>query len=131
MRDDVRVPTPQSQDQIAALCDALVGQRITLLQVLGINALKSLRPSPDDLVGERIEAVDVSGRIVTFSADAHTVTIDLQRTGKLVALSHPQPYLPGTGSMPTVRLITEGGGLDLTEPAKTKRISVSLADRVK
>lgn len=113
------------------ICASLSGQRITLLQVLGINALKSLRPSPDDLVGDVIETTDLSGRVLTIHTEAHTVTIDLQRTGKLASLPHPEPYQTGSGSLPTVRLITEGGGLDMREPAKTKRISVSIASRVK
>lgn len=125
------VESVQGPEDIEGLCARLHGKRITLLQVLGINALKALTPGPDDLVGGVIDSSDVSDRILTLHTGAHTITFDLQRTGKVVWVSDPEPYRLAPGAMPTVRLITDDGGLDLTEPTKTKRITVAVTNRMK
>lgn len=121
----------QDAGEIRGICDRLHGRRIDLLQVIGINALKSIRPGPDDLVGEVIEGSDYSDRILALCTDTYRIKIDLQRTGKVVWLNAPEPYKLAPGPMPTVRLITDGGGLDLIEPARTKRITVAVTDRLK
>lgn len=100
-----------------------------LLQVLGINSLKSLSPTLDGLVGDTVEGVDVVERILTLRTSRHLITFDLQRTGKVVWLSSSEPFRAGSGPMPTVRLIANDGALDLTEPAKTKRITVVVSER--
>ena len=73
------------------------------------------------------------GRIVTVRTTNLSITFDLQRTGRLLWLESAEPYryVAGT-SRPTVRLLlADGSGLDLTEPAKTKRISVTLVAKEK
>lgn len=102
------------------------------LQVLGINTLKSVLPLPDALVGETVTGSEVAERTFRLVTADYEITVDLQRTGKVVWLDAAQPYrlVPGS-ARPTVRLLLAGGtGLDLTEPAKTKRITVTLANRV-
>ncbi|MEU4603492.1 hypothetical protein AB0F43_10980 [Kribbella sp. NPDC023972] len=120
--------TVQSEEEIRDLLTRLVGEKITGFQVLGINSLKSLAPPPDAVVGEVVSAIEVAGRILRLQTIAVTVTVDLQRVGKLVWLKAAEPFRHSPGvPMPTVRLLLEGGaGLDLTEPAKTKRITVAL-----
>ena len=97
--------------------------------MLGINSLKSLVPMPDALTGQRITGTAVAERMVTVHTATLSITFDLQRTGRLVWLDSAEPYrLVAGASRPTVRLIlADGSGLDLTEPAKTKRITVALA----
>lgn len=119
----------QSSDEIASIIDRLNGTRITLLQVLGINSLKSLATPLDALVGEAITESEVTERIVTIRTSGHALVFDLQRTGKVVWLGSSEPFRLGTGPMPTVRLATDHGSVDLTEPAKTKRITVVVTER--
>ncbi len=49
VRDDVHVPTNQNQDQITAICANLIGQRITLLQVLGDQCAQVAATEPGRL----------------------------------------------------------------------------------
>lgn len=105
------------------------GERIANLQVLGINSLKSFSPMPDALVGEQITGSTVSDRTLTIETSNHRIGVDLQRTGRLVWLAAALPYALGASdSRPTIRLVlASGAGLDLTEPAKTKRITIRLS----
>lgn len=123
------MPAIQSAEQIQELLDRLRGREIAKLQVLGINSLKSLSPTPEALTGEIVSGSDVVDRILTVRTANLSITFDLQRTGRLVWLESAEPYrlVAGT-SRPTVRLLlADGSGLDMTEPAKTKRITVALA----
>jgi hypothetical protein len=131
VRKNAAVASVQTADQIASTLERLHRKRIALLQVLGINALKSLTPPLDALIGEVIEGSAVADRILTLHTSGHVVTLDLQRTGKVVWLASSEPFRPAAGPMPTVRLITEDGTVDLTEPTKTKRITVVVEERAK
>lgn len=124
VRQDALVASAQTADEIVSTIGRLRGRRIILLQVLGINSLKSLTPRLDALVGDTIEASEFVGRILTLRTSGHRVMFDLQRTGKVIWLRSSNEFRLGAGPMPTVRLITDGGTVDLTEPAKTKRITV-------
>jgi hypothetical protein len=118
----------QSSAEIISLLERLKGQRIGALQVLGINSLKTFSPPPEALVGEVVTAVDVVERTVGVYTATHLISFDLQRTGRVVLLESAEPYqhVAGVGR-PTVRLLmADGSGLDLTEPAKTKRITVTI-----
>lgn len=129
MRQDGLVALTQTADDIVSITGRLIGRRITILQVLGINSLKSLTPPVDAVVGDTVEGVDVAERAFTLRTSRHMITFDLQRTGKVLWLSSSDPFRAGSGPMPTVRLITNDGSIDLTEPAKTKRITVMVNDR--
>lgn len=121
----------QSQHEIDSLLQRLKGREIEAFQVLGINSLKSVSPQPDALVGEVIEETEPNNRLFTLKTTSHEVVFDLQRAGRLVWLEKAEPYtVASQSSRPTVRLIfTDGQGLDLTEPARTKRITISVAMR--
>ncbi|MFZ4240708.1 hypothetical protein ACOZGD_36795 [Streptomyces murinus] len=123
--------TIQSAAEIAPLLDRIKGQKITALQVLGINSLKSLSPSPEALSGEVVTATDIVERIINIKTASHIISIDLQRTGRVVLLEAAEPYRLVVGTVrPTVRLLmNDESGLDLTEPAKTKRITVTISAR--
>lgn len=126
------MPAIQTPDEIQSLLTQLEGQKIAALQVLGINSLKSMVPMPDALSGEAVESASVADRFVTVVTGAYKIVFDLQRTGKLVWRPEAVPYAKSTGSpRPTVRVVLANGqGLDLTEPAKTKRITVTISTRV-
>jgi hypothetical protein len=121
----------QTADEIQAILNRTHGQVIDLLQVLGVNSLKTIDPPTDDLVGTTIRTSRVSGRSFCLVTEEFEVTVDLERTGKAVWLDATQPYQFSPGApRPTVRLIFQGGsGIELTEPAKTKRITVRLSRR--
>lgn len=123
--------TIQTHDEIRDILARLEGEEIATLQVLGINSLKSLSPTPEAVAGDVIESTSVAGRLVVAMTSSHQIAFDLQRTGRLVWLSEAEPYVMAAGSSrPTVRLVLANGqGLDLTEPAKTRRITVNLATR--
>lgn len=121
----------QTPEEIKTILARLEGQRIVNLQVLGVNSLKSFSPPLDALTDDAIEGYAVSDRLLTLTTTRHRVAFDLQRTGKLVWLPRAEPYSVAAGSVrPTVRLLLgDGQGLDLTEPAKTKRITVTVSAR--
>lgn len=121
----------QSKVEIQGLLTRLKGREITTLQVFGVNSLKSVSPTPDPLAGELIESTNVEERFFTVTTAGHQMVFDLQRTGKLVWLKSATPYVATAGSpRPTVRLIlSDGQGIDLTEPARTKRVTIPLAKR--
>lgn len=125
------MPATQTYDEIQSLLTRVEGQTILTLQVLGINSLKSISPMPDALAGDVITSASANDRLITVLTADHQLVFDLQRTGKLVWLASAVPYVMAPGSTrPTLRLIfANGQGLDLTEPAKTKRISVTISTR--
>lgn len=128
LRNDSCMAAPQSTNEILALLQRLVGESVSEFQVLGINSLKSVVPTPADLVGSKITGVSASGRDLTITLGGISAAVDLQRTGRLVWLNVAVPARVGQPNLPTVRLILgSGSGMDFTEPAKTKRISVTLS----
>jgi hypothetical protein len=125
----VVVPAVQSPREInELLAGHLVGRAIRQLQVLGVNSLKTVTPHPDVLVGAEVRSAHCEDRIITISTAAHKVRIDLQRTGRVAWFSDAEAWRASSRApLPSVRLLLgDGTGLDLNEPAKTKRISVSL-----
>ena len=117
----------QSTDEVLELLMLLVGETVAELQVLGINSLKSVVPSPADLIGQPITGVSADNRLATLQMGALTATVDLQRTGKVHWLDAAERARIGRTALPTLRLIlASGAGMDFSEPAKTKRISVQI-----
>lgn len=118
----------QSQQEIHDILDRIVGETVSGLQVLGINSLKSVTPAPADLTGLRIESAAAEDRVLELRTRAHSVTLDLQRTGRLVWHEAPLSRAINLAVRPTVRLLLESGSaVDFTEPAKTKRITVRIS----
>lgn len=117
----------QSTNELLDLVGPAVGDSIAELQVFGVNNLKSVSPSPIDAVGSTVLDASVADRTLRIDAGSYVITFDLQRTGKLVWLATADRARIGQANLPTVRLLlASGAGLDLTEPAKTKRISVHI-----
>jgi hypothetical protein len=117
----------QTTDELLQVLDRLVGESVAQFQVLGVNSLKSVVPSPSDLVGSKVLSVSAAERHLTLEIGPFTASVDLQRTGRLQWLDAAEPAQIGHPSLPTIRLILESGaGLDFSEPAKTKRISVKI-----
>lgn len=123
------VPPVQSPRDISDLLAAhLVGRSIRQLQVLGINSLKTITPSPDVLVGEQVHSASCEERVIVISTSACEVRLNLQRTGSVKWLKRADAWQVSSGiPLPSARLLLDdGSGIDFTEPAKTKRITVSL-----
>jgi hypothetical protein len=120
------VQTPREIDDLLAA--QLAGRSIRQLQVLGVNSLKTVTPSADQLVGEQVCSTRCQERVIAISTAAYEIRIDLQRTGRVTWLKEADAWQLSSGiPLPTVRLLVDdGSGLDFTEPAKTKRITVSL-----
>lgn len=121
---------PQSMSEILTLLQRLVGESVSQFQVLGVNSLKSVLPTPQDLVGSTITAVSADEGDLTITLGDVSAAVDLQRTGRLVWLDAAPSARIGQPNCPTLRLILQSGSaLDFTEPARTKRISVTLSSR--
>jgi hypothetical protein len=120
------VQSPREIDDL--LTGQLVGRSIRQLQVLGVNSLKTLTPPADALVGERVRGARCEDRVIGISTAAFEIRIDLQRTGRVTWLKSADAWRLSSGvPLPSARLLLDDGtGLDFTEPAKTKRITVTL-----
>ena len=110
------------------LTDRLVGASARAFQVLGVNALKTVQPTTDAVIGQRVVEVDIQGRQVQISTLELHVIIDLARTGRVACFDLAEPWIPTDRTpAPTIRLLLDnGGGVDFAEPARTKRITVSI-----
>jgi len=120
------VQTPREIDDL--LAEQLIGRSIRQLQVLGVNSLKTVTPSAGELVGEQVRSAHCEERVIAMSTAAYQIRVDLQRTGRVTWLKCADAWQLSSGvPLPTVRLLLDdGSGLDFTEPAKTKRVTVSL-----
>lgn len=121
--------TPREIDDL--LAEQLTGRSIRQLQVLGVNSLKTVTPSTAELVGEQVVSTRCEGRVIAVSTAAYEIRVDLQRTGRVTRLEGADAWQASSGvPLPTVRLLLDDGtGLDFAEPAKTKRITVSLQSK--
>ena len=97
--------------------------------MLGINSLKTVTPAVGELVGQQVRSARCDGRIIAISTAAYEMRVDLQRTGRVTWLKSADAWQLSSGvPLPTVCLLLDDStGLDFTEPAKTKRVTVSLA----
>ena len=123
------VPTVQSPREIDdLLAGQLVGRSIRQLQVLGVNSLKTVTPSTDALVGKQVRRARCEDRVIVILTTSHKIRIDLQRTGRVSCLVSADVWQVSSGvPLPSIRLLLDDGtGVDFTEPAKTKRITISL-----
>jgi len=123
-------PRPQSSEDLR---EHIVGKEVSSLHVYGINSLKSIAPAPADLAGKVATGVSASadGRQIEIQVDGATITIDLARAGTATPLTDAQPWMPsGRATPPTARLIfADGSGMDFKEPARTKRITLTIRER--
>lgn len=124
--------TSQSAEDMAAILrKCVVGRAIRTLQVLGINALKTVDPPPTALEGLIVVDVAVRDRLVEITSETCGIDVDLARTGRIKWLETAQAWTPKDATpAPTLRLLlTDGSAVDFTEPARTKRISASIRSR--
>jgi hypothetical protein len=117
----------QSADSFLEILNRVVGERVAELQVMGVNSLKSVAPPPSDLAGLEITGVGLEACVITIDMGSHHATIDLQRAGRLHWLARAERAKIGLPNLPTIRLLLHSGaGLDFREPAKTKRIAITI-----
>jgi len=114
----------------SALHDLVVGKDLAGLYVYGINSLKTVDPPLSQVAIDKTVdlSIDEEARSLKVVLERHTFAIDLARTGTAVLLSAALPWSPSDGTaMPTIRFIfSDGSGMDLREPAKTKRITITI-----
>lgn len=123
--------TAQDAGAIEAIFrDHLIGRAIRALQVVGVNSLKTVTPGPEAVSGADISAVRVELPAIEIAAGAFNLHVHLARTGRVTWLEQAGEWSASERTPPpTIRLLIDAGGaLDFREPAKTKRITVSILD---
>ena len=114
-----------SADLAALHVQHLDGQSVAQFLVHGINSLKSMEAPLAVLAGQTIGSLTAIGdAMFELAIGEYALAVDLQRTGVAVWADSASPWSFGQPSMPTGQLLLEdGGGINFSEPAKTKRIS--------
>jgi hypothetical protein len=116
---------------LGALRTHIDGKTIAFVQVCGINSLKTVDPPLPALAGDVVVdlVTDEQARSLHVVLGNHVLILDLARTGTATTLQSATTWSPTDGQpMPTVRIgFTDHTGLDLKEPAKTKRITLTIA----
>lgn len=131
VRQDAVVPAVQTPHEIDELLSPLIGRSISRLQVLAPNALKTVLPDPGTLTGALVIATICAGRVIKISTTSCALVINLERTGRVDWTKTADAWGPVSGTpQPTARLLFDDRpGLNFIEPAKTKRITISLLAR--
>jgi hypothetical protein len=91
--------------------------------------LMTVSPSADDLVGEQVRSAHCEERVVVISTTAYEIRVDLQRTRCVTWLEKRRclAAIERSASFHRGQLLSDNGSrLGFTEPAKTKRVAVSL-----
>ena len=121
------VPAAKTINDIETLLRAkVIGRSVRVLEIYGINSLKTVQPPLSSLNGQLItDAVATPDRTVALLLGEFEVQIDLQRTGHVEWTALGDGWTPSSGvSMPTGRLIlADATSIDFREPARTKRIT--------
>src|SRR4051794_25470955 len=117
----------EEMDDARAL-QSYVGAVIVEVQVLAPNALTTVDPPLIELAGKTIQQViwDEPHRWMVVECEGLAVDFDLARSGRIRPLKSADRWRPGQPSAPTIRIITDRGSLDFSEPGRTKRIRMSI-----
>ena len=91
------VQSPREIDDL--LAGHLVGRSIRQLQVLGVNTLKTISPSADELVGEHVRNAYCEERVIAISTTAYEIRVDLQRTGRVTWLQSAGAWQLSSGGL--------------------------------
>jgi formamidopyrimidine-DNA glycosylase len=108
---------------LAERCDAaLAGRAVTAVRVLGFSSLKTVAPSPDALVGERLAGVSSRGKFLCwrFSNDM-CLLCHLGNAGRLDLEAPPNPGAP-RGAV--LRLTLAGRAALLREHGRERRAGI-------
>jgi formamidopyrimidine-DNA glycosylase len=117
---------PEVEALAGFLRENAVGHKITRVDVVTINALKTFSPPVTELVGREITAIDRYGKFLDLVCgdDLHLV-IHLARAGWLrwnTGMSDKPPR-PGRGPLAMRVHFGDGLGFDLTEAGTQKRLA--------
>jgi formamidopyrimidine-DNA glycosylase len=75
---------PEMQALAERLDDAFAGAAIDKFEMLGFTALKTVEPSPDQLVGSRVTGIGRRGKYLVFSLDGGVrILVHLSQAGRL------------------------------------------------
>lgn len=126
------VPLIRDQLEVLRVLESgVVGKEIVLLEILGINALKTVAPAPSAVAGESVVGLrfDGGGRL-QLECRQLMIEVDFARTGGIEVSKSLSPWRPeGTRIPPTGRLLlVDGSGVDFKEPGRTKRITFAIRE---
>lgn len=86
---------PQMQALAERLDAALAGSTLTRIDLLGFSSLKTVAPSPDDLLGRRVASVTRRGKFALFClSDGFRVAVHLSQAGRVDLEAPPKQTRP-------------------------------------
>lgn len=132
MVHDGDVPELPEVESLARFLDErLSGRTVRAVHVPGLSALKTVRPTPQDLVGRRVRTVTRHGKWLDLATEdgPHLLT-HLSRAGWVRWYDAvPGTVLrPGRGPIALRLVADDGAGFDLTEAGTRKRLAVHVVD---
>jgi hypothetical protein len=119
----------QSPEEITTLLGHSEGASIIAIQVLGINTLKTVMPSPEFLqLGSKIVNSQCHDRLVRIETEGYCLLIDLQRVGRVSRIAKAERWeMASRSPQPTmIVFLSDGSGYEFREASKTKRITLSI-----
>lgn len=117
---------PEVESLRRFLADRMVGRTISRIDVVAINALKTVDPSPETLYALPVRAVDRHGKFLDIDAGRAHLVIHLARAGWL-RWSEELPAIaprPGRGPLAARIHLDDGSGFDLTEAGTQKKLAI-------
>jgi formamidopyrimidine-DNA glycosylase len=119
---------PEVHALVTDLGARLVGRRVDRLEIVSFAALKTFDPSPADLKGKTIDAVDRHGKFLdVVMGDIHLI-FHLARAG-WVRWRENAPVAsgrPSRGPLAARFVLDDGSGFDLTEAGTKKSLAIYL-----
>lgn len=117
---------PEVTGLVGFLAERIVGQAIVGVELASIAVLKTYDPPPQALEGLVVDAVTRHGKWIDIEASGLHVVVHLSRAGWLRWSDNlPTTVLrPGKSPIAVRFRFDDGGGFDLTEAGKQKRLAV-------
>lgn len=110
---------PEMQALAERLDDAVAGAAVQAFELLGFTGLKTVLPSPDDLLGSRVQGVGRRGKyLVLFLDGGERILVHLSQAGRL-DLESPRKRTRPRGSV--VRMCFDNGSAILVREHGSQR----------
>jgi formamidopyrimidine-DNA glycosylase len=110
---------PQMQALAERLDDVVAGRTIVAVEVHGFSGLKTVDPTPDDVIGQRVEAVCRRGKYLVFDLQSPRLVVHLSQAGRLDVEEPPRTTRP-RGAVVRVRF-DEGPSLLVREHGRERK----------
>ncbi|MGN6742612.1 MAG: DNA-formamidopyrimidine glycosylase family protein, partial [Amnibacterium sp.] len=117
---------PEVHALAADLRQRMVGRTVSMLQVSSIAALKTFDPSPSDLAGAPVRAVQRHGKFLDLTlGDLHLV-VHLAKMGwiRWSDALPPATGRPGRTTAAARLVLEDGAGITITEWGPKKRLAI-------